>query len=446
MIAQNYPGILDALSPVIPFPDAISVAPGVSDCGLLAHFYESPAGEGFTDAQRTAINGHRTTGTCRLWISSFLATIDPATGCDPAIPAERHLLDHEHQGHSLHAPGPEPQRVRHRPGHRLRPPPARQRRRAVRPPGAERGTITVDQFLDLNETIGGYDINGQPVPERETARAADFRRAYATGRVLAGGGGMRDIPIITVNLYSDPFGDIHDRFRLFTIRDRLRSKSGKVDVNDEDLDAPVERRHRPGAHRQRVRPGRRGRAARHLAHDRQAARRGCGQLHRRGREDDQRAAHLRRARPVPRPVPGVRRPAHRGRRADHQRPAEVPDPSGGRHEVQGGVRPAAGRPARADLPRRRLRLAQARRRPGSARRHLDQLRQAPLARARSSPVDHSRHAQWAHSPLSVPRTVGCVRGVAGEASGEAGQHEAEEAGEEGAGARRAWARRWRARR
>src|SRR4029079_15975724 len=88
MIAQNYPGILDALSPVIPFPDAISVAPGVSDCGLLAHFYEGK-GSAFTTAQRAAVNGHMTIGTCALWISSFLSTIDPTTGCDPRIPADQ---------------------------------------------------------------------------------------------------------------------------------------------------------------------------------------------------------------------------------------------------------------------------------------------------------------------------------------------------------------------
>ncbi len=56
MIAQNYPGILDALSPVIPFPDAISIAPGVSDCGLLAHFYAG-AGAGLT--HRAARRGQR---------------------------------------------------------------------------------------------------------------------------------------------------------------------------------------------------------------------------------------------------------------------------------------------------------------------------------------------------------------------------------------------------
>jgi hypothetical protein len=231
MIAQNYPGILDALSPVIPFPDAISVAPGVSDCGLLAHFYESPAGQSFTDAQQTSVNGHRTTGTCRLWISSFLGTIDPKVGCDPQIPAEQIFSDENPDGIrcTLQDLNRNEFGVDPATGFARRPLDNVGVQYGLRALNA--GTISVDQFLDLNETVGGYDIDGEFVAERETARPADFRRAYATGRVLAGGGGMRDIPIITVNLYSDEYGDIHDRFRLFTIRDRLRSKSGRVDTN-----------------------------------------------------------------------------------------------------------------------------------------------------------------------------------------------------------------------
>ena len=38
-IAQNYPGILDAIAPSMPFPDAISIAGGVTDCGLLLDYF-----------------------------------------------------------------------------------------------------------------------------------------------------------------------------------------------------------------------------------------------------------------------------------------------------------------------------------------------------------------------------------------------------------------------
>jgi len=229
LVAQNYPGILDALAPVIPFPDAISIAPGVTDCGLLEHYYSSPAGRIWTDAQKTAVNGHRTSGTCRLWVSSFLSTIDPTVGCDPRIPATQiYSADHPRgirctlQDLNRNVFGIDPA--------------TGFARRPLDNTGVQyglaalrAGTITADQFLDLNQQIGGYDLDGRPVPARERARPRDVSRAYATGQVLSGGGNIRSLPIIAVNLYSDAFGDIHDRFRLFTIRERLRDAHGRPD-------------------------------------------------------------------------------------------------------------------------------------------------------------------------------------------------------------------------
>jgi hypothetical protein len=232
MMAQNYPGILDAASPVIPFPDAISIAPGVSDCGLLESFYASPAGQGWTEAQRIAVNGHRTLGTCQYWIRSFLATIRPSEGCDARIPASE----------IYSAANPAGIRCTLQDLNRNVfgiDPTTGFARRPLDNTGVQyglealrAGTITTDQFLDLNQQIGGYDINGVIVPQREQARPQDVRRAYATGQVLSGGGTIRSMPIITVNLYSDPFGDIHDRFRLFTIRERLRGADGRIDTNE----------------------------------------------------------------------------------------------------------------------------------------------------------------------------------------------------------------------
>ncbi len=231
MIAQNYPGILDALSPVVPFPDAISVAPGVSDCGLLANFY-SGRGESFTTEQRAAVNGHMTVGTCALWISSFLSTIDPANGCDPLIPANEIFSDENTSGIrcTLQDLNRNEFGINPKTGYARRPLDNVGVQYGLRAVNA--GKITVDQFLDLNADIGGYDIDGTIVANRERATPAEVRHAYETGRVLSGGGSLRDIPIVTVNLYSDPYGDIHDRFRLFTIRERLRGDDGSVDRNE----------------------------------------------------------------------------------------------------------------------------------------------------------------------------------------------------------------------
>ena len=56
LIAQNQPGLLDALSPAAPFPDALSIAAGVSDCGLLVDYYETPDGAA---PERGAAGGHQ---------------------------------------------------------------------------------------------------------------------------------------------------------------------------------------------------------------------------------------------------------------------------------------------------------------------------------------------------------------------------------------------------
>ncbi len=231
LIAQNYPGLLDAIAPTLPFPDAISVAPGVSDCGLLNHFYKS-AGASWTDAQRKAVNGHLTTGTCNLWVSTFVDNVDPTKNCDRRIPKDR-----------IYKQGTNPRGLRCTLQDSNRnefgtDPATGFANRPLSNVGVQYGlkalndgAITVDQFLDLNQQIGGYDIDGTFVAARENAPDSVFRRAYETGRVASGGGDLRKIPVITMNFYTDPFGDIHDRFRSFTIRERLRGRDGSRDAN-----------------------------------------------------------------------------------------------------------------------------------------------------------------------------------------------------------------------
>ena len=46
---------------------------------------------------------------------------------------------------------------------------------------------------------------------------------------VEGSGGLVDVPIIMLNPYTDPLGDIHDRQRAFAIRERLRRPDGTDD-------------------------------------------------------------------------------------------------------------------------------------------------------------------------------------------------------------------------
>ena len=225
LIAQNYPGIIDAIVAAVPFPDALSIAPGVTDCGLLENFYATPAGSTFTDEQRAAVNGHLVSGTCGSWTSSFLATIDPTTGC--ALPPEQ-----------VYDPAANPEGARCTLQDSIvnllgTDPDTGFARRPIDNTGVqygldalEDGVISVDQFLDLNEMIGGYSVDGVPVPERMEAEASDVSQLFRTGRINTGGGGLDQVPVLLLNLYTDPAADIHDRFRAFTIMERLRRDDG----------------------------------------------------------------------------------------------------------------------------------------------------------------------------------------------------------------------------
>ena len=230
-IAQNYPGLLDAVAPTVPFPDAISIAPGVTDCGLLGDFFSSDAGSAFTDDQRTAISGYETWGTCELWISSFLGGIRPGDGCDPAIPAaEVYDADSNPDGIRCDLADANVNQVGTDPKTGFA-------NRALSNVGVQyglealnSGAITPTEFLDLNQGVGGYDVDGEFLPERTTAPAKVFRHVYEMGGVLEGDEQLRALPIVTTNFYTDDAGDIHTRFRLFTIRERLKD-DGTIDEN-----------------------------------------------------------------------------------------------------------------------------------------------------------------------------------------------------------------------
>lgn len=247
LIAQNYPGILDAIAPTLPFPDAISISGGVLDCSLLARYYALPAASSLTDAQRTAINGHLTAATCTFWDQTFAASVDPAacgfrgvaSAASAAIPGvsgsglprppEDRIWNAETnpdglrctlQDGAVNVFGRDPAT-----GHALRPWDNVGVQYGLA--ALNDGTISFDQFLDLNRAIGSYDIDGVPTTGRAEAPVEAVETAYRTGRVVVGGGDLTEIPILLVNVYTDAQGDIHDRFRAFSVLDRLSGDDGQ---------------------------------------------------------------------------------------------------------------------------------------------------------------------------------------------------------------------------
>lgn len=228
LIAQNYPGILDGIMPDAAFADVFSTAMSVSDCRLLNRYFQRhPA----SDAVRRAVEGH-TKGTCANWDSglgdAIVATsgaVSPACGLKDTFlvykpttnPTGTRCSIYDINANSL---GRNPQGKVNRPLDNVG---VQYGLDALR-----KGVITVDEFLDLNEKIGGYDEDGNLDAARTVAEPEGLRRAYQSGRVGTGGGGLGIVPIMHARLYAEPAGDIHTINNDIKIREQLIRSNGQA--------------------------------------------------------------------------------------------------------------------------------------------------------------------------------------------------------------------------
>jgi hypothetical protein len=229
LIGQNYPGLLDGIIPAYSFPDIFTIMSGISDSRLLVDYFNNTTLE-WTFEEMTAVSGFATYMTAVVWDLAFASRINAMEECDLAIPKEL-----------IYDPVLNPDGVRctifddlvnilgvdKATGFA---------RRSLDNVGLQygldalsEGIISVKQFLDLNENIGGYDVDGVITTERTKADKKALRIAYETGRVQSGAGGLATIPIIDFRAYTDPRGDIHDRFRTFSAKERLIASNGHAE-------------------------------------------------------------------------------------------------------------------------------------------------------------------------------------------------------------------------
>ncbi len=92
-----------------------------------------------------------------------------------------------------------------------------------------KGLISPEEFVTLNEKIGGYDRDGVPAPARSVGDSTALTRAYESGLVNSGGGGLVQVPILHSRAYTDAAGDIHSHERDLVIRARLQKANGRTD-------------------------------------------------------------------------------------------------------------------------------------------------------------------------------------------------------------------------
>ena len=230
-IAQNYPGLLDAITPGISYPDLVTILPDVTDCGLLNNYFNARAAQ-WPASRRPPITGYPvgTTGvvgveTCASWDGFAHTWVSPFNGFDPVVPVAARYNPVTNRGGArgtftdgmVNVFGINPATgfaatVYDNVGVQY----------GIKALNA--GAITVDEFLDLNEKIGGFDIDNNYIPTRSVADAIAIQTAFRSGVVDTGEN--LTLPIIDTRNYLDNAANIHTRIRTFAKLDRLQRRNG----------------------------------------------------------------------------------------------------------------------------------------------------------------------------------------------------------------------------
>ena len=231
LIADNYPGLLDGIMPLCNSVDFFRLGQHTSDIRLLYDWFETPAGRVLTDEQKEAITGTPLNADPGAWKLYF------AGACPDVIPDSAAFHPVRHPGgircsqgdHLVNSLGRDPQTGGARTT--LDNVGVQYGLRAL-----QAGIISIEQFLDLNEQIGGYDRNGVRSKERSVADPLGVAAAYRSGRVLHAGGGLKDIPIVEIRNYSDAdgpatpgnrgLGATHLKYGTYAFMSRLQRETG----------------------------------------------------------------------------------------------------------------------------------------------------------------------------------------------------------------------------
>jgi hypothetical protein len=273
-VASIFPGLLDGIQPTCTYPDAETTGLEVSDCTLLVNFYNSAAWQNLMNdpnqnppithtqdqinAKKLAINGHVDQTGCHAWVDLFSNLGQPGNYVPVTIKSdvtgETQQVGPARNNCALPAsmiydPNTNPTGVRctgadhgvamfgtvteKLPGTSIM---------ITHAPGTndnvgvqyglqafQSGAITFDEFVALNQNIGGVDFDGRFTTARSVADPTALATVYRAG-IVSDGAHLAKLPIIDLRGYDDSrlnamFG-IHHEWRSFALRARLDAANG----------------------------------------------------------------------------------------------------------------------------------------------------------------------------------------------------------------------------
>jgi len=254
--ASTFPGLLDGIQPSCDFPDSITTGLEVNDCVLLVNFYAGPEWgalmAGLTQnqiiAKKTAINGHLDQLGCQSWNNSFgfnnkpgnyvpTLVVDQTTGAIAPVGAPRNNC--RLPAALVYDPVTNPNGTRcGDPDLSIAiwgsttgiPPGSMRARQTLDNVGIQyglnallAGKITAEEFVTLNEKIGGTDADSNASKARSTADLPALDIAYRSG-ILSSGENLGKLPIIDSRGWDEQ--GIHYIWRTFSERARIDAANG----------------------------------------------------------------------------------------------------------------------------------------------------------------------------------------------------------------------------
>lgn len=257
-VADTMPGIFDGALISCTYPDALSIAMSGMDAKLLSRYFLTANTAGLTIAQLSTLSGQNPEKSPAAGLPASERALfdlamqagrtDPVTGRTEPIPRSWLLGTYNPAVWNAAVPAA----VRYHPTNNPRGTRATVFDAARNVYGIDpatgfglrpfdnvgvqyglnalnAGQITVAQFLDLNEKVGGYDNDGNPTTARTAGNAGAIQRAYQSGLHLGGGGGLASIPILDYTGIMDDAQFYHYQWFHFAVRERLREANGNAD-------------------------------------------------------------------------------------------------------------------------------------------------------------------------------------------------------------------------
>jgi hypothetical protein len=231
-IADNYPGLLDGIVVGHSFPDVASATNfTLFDSRLLQHYFTEVAPGTFSQEQQRQVAGF-------LRQESIANLSDGAKRLDPVAEFPTDLPTALRYHPQANPRGARADVYDHTANVYGRDPDTGFARRPLDNTGVQyglaalnAGAISPQQFLELNEGIGGLDLDAKPVPRRTAADPIARNAAYRTGRILSGGAGLAATPIVDYRAFTEdgPNGDIHMAIHGHATRARLEAANGDAD-------------------------------------------------------------------------------------------------------------------------------------------------------------------------------------------------------------------------